>query len=67
MVDHYVIQDRIAFIGAFLIGHDDVSVVIEIGSEDEDKRYDPADRDMSVIISLTIHDKEERIHGPYHQ
>ena len=67
MIDRYPIHDCIPFIGALLIRHHDISVVIEVGGSDEDERDNSADRHMAVIISLLVHLEELRIHNSFHK
>ncbi len=67
MIDGYSIQDRIPFISAFFIGHDDIFVIIEVGCSHQDKSNDTADRNVAVVSSLLIHFKEFRIHCSGHE
>lgn len=67
MIYLYPIQDSIAFIGTFLIGHDDICIIVEISSSCKDKCDNPADRYMAIIISLGVHIKKLRIHSSEHK
>lgn len=66
VIDDDAVQDGISFICALFIGHHDITVVIEIGSSHEDESYDSADRNMTVVISLSVHFKEQGINSSEH-